>query len=233
MTGEAVVVLKGASKIYRLGEQWLYALDKVDLEISRGETIAVVGPSGSGKSTLLNLIGCMDKPSKGKVYIEDRDVSTLDHDELAEIRARRIGMVFQFFNLVSVLNTLENVEMPMVYGGIGSKKTQREKAMKALEAVGLADKAERFPSQLSGGERQRVAIARAVVNNPAILLADEPTGNLDSQTGKMVLGALRRLSDEGQTTLVATHDKDIVEYAGRILQIKDGRLREAGGGKSA
>jgi putative ABC transport system ATP-binding protein len=220
---ENVVELIGASKIYKLGEQFIRALDKVDLSIKRGETVAVVGPSGSGKSTLLNLVGCMDRPSEGKVSIEGRDTSRLDADQLAEIRATRVGMIFQFFNLISVLTALENVEMPMVYAGIGDRSTRRDSAMEALVAVGLGDKADRLPSQLSGGERQRVAIARAVINKPAILLADEPTGNLDTQTGRIVMQALRSLSDEGQTTLIATHDRDVVSSAGRTLSMKDGR----------
>ena len=224
MCGDAVVSLVGVSKTYRIGDQVLRALDRVDLQIQRGETVALMGPSGSGKSTLLNLIGCMDKPSEGKVLIEGKDVTKLSHDELAETRALRIGMVFQFFNLISVLTAVENVEMPMVYAGIGTRKTRRERAMEALDALGMADKANRLPSQLSGGERQRVAIARAIINRPAILLADEPTGNLDSQTGKMVLEALGKLSLQGQTTLIATHDRDVVAYAQRVLNIKDGRL---------
>lgn len=224
MPKDTVVSLVGASKIYKLGEQFIRALDKVDLDIAKGETLAIVGPSGSGKSTLLNLVACMDKPSEGKVLIEGKDTSQLNQDKLAEIRARRIGMVFQFFNLISVLTIIENVEMPMVYAGVGSRSIKRKKAMEVLEAVGMADKADRFPSQLSGGERQRAAIARAIINRPAILLADEPTGNLDSQTGKMVLEFLHRLSDEGQTTLIATHDQEAVAYAGRVLSIKDGRL---------
>jgi len=224
LCGDAVVSLVGVSKTYRIGDQVLRALDRVDLQIQRGETVALMGPSGSGKSTLLNLIGCMDKPSEGKVLIEGKDVTKLSHDELAETRALRIGMVFQFFNLISVLTAVENVEMPMVYAGIGTRKTRRERAMEALDALGMADKANRLPSQLSGGERQRVAIARAIINRPAILLADEPTGNLDSQTGKMVLEALGKLSLQGQTTLIATHDRDVVAYAQRVLNIKDGRL---------
>ena len=224
MPKDTVVSLVAASKIYKLGEQFIRALDKVDLDIAKGETLAIVGPSGSGKSTLLNLVACMDKPSEGKVLIEGKDTSELNQDKLAEIRARRIGMVFQFFNLISILTIIENVEMPMVYAGVGSRSIKRKKAMDALEAVGMADKADRFPSQLSGGERQRAAIARAIINRPAILLADEPTGNLDSQTGKMVLEFLHRLSNEGQTTLIATHDQEAVAYAGRVLSIKDGRL---------
>ena len=224
MSNDIVVSLVGVSKVYRIGDQLLRALDKVDLQIQRGETLALMGPSGSGKSTLLNLIGCMDKPSEGKVLIEGKDITSLTHDELAETRALRIGMVFQFFNLISVLTVVENVEMPMVYAGIGTRSTRREKATEALDALGIADKANRLPSQLSGGERQRVAIARAIINKPAILLADEPTGNLDSQTGKIVLEALRRLSAQGQTTLIATHDQDVMAYAQRTLNIKDGRL---------
>jgi len=225
-----VVSLKSASKVYRLGEQWLYALNGVDLDIGRGETVAVVGPSGSGKSTLLNIVGCMDRPSEGKVYIEGTDVSILDQDELAELRACRIGMVFQFFNLISVLTAVENVEMPMVYSGKGDRATRHSKALEILEAVGMKDKAKRYPSQLSGGERQRVAIARSVINEPAILLADEPTGNLDSQTGRKVLEVLGRLSEEGQTIMIATHDENVVAHASRTVHITDGRLVERGAG---
>jgi len=226
MSDGPVVSLKSASKVYRLGEQWLYALNGVDLDIGRGETVAVVGPSGSGKSTLLNLVGCMDRPSEGEIYIEGTDVSTLDQDHLAELRARRIGMVFQFFNLISVLTAVENVEMPMVYSGKGNRATRQDKALEALEAVGMKDKANRYPSQLSGGERQRVAIARSVINEPAILLADEPTGNLDSQTGRKVLEVLGRLSEAGQTIMIATHDENVVAHASRTVHIRDGRLVE-------
>ena len=224
MTDGSVVSLIDVSKVYRIGEQLVRALDRVDLAIGRGEILAIVGPSGSGKSTLLNLIACLDKPSEGKVLVEGKDTTKLGQDDLAEVRARRIGMVFQFFNLVSVLSAVENVEMPMVYAAEGTKDSRRKRAMEALEAVGMADKANRFPSQLSGGERQRVAIARAVINKPAILIADEPTGNLDSQTGRMVLQALQAFSNEGQTTLIATHDRDVVQYAGRTLRMRDGRL---------
>jgi len=224
MTDDSVVSLIDVSKVYRIGEQLVRALDRVDLAIGRGEILAIVGPSGSGKSTLLNLIACLDKPSEGKVLVEGKDTTKLGQDDLAEVRARRIGMVFQFFNLVSVLSAVENVEMPMVYAAEGTKDSRRKRAMEALEAVGMADKANRFPSQLSGGERQRVAIARAVINKPAILIADEPTGNLDSQTGRMVLQALQTFSNEGQTTLIATHDRDVVQYAGRTLKIRDGRF---------
>jgi len=213
-----------ASKIYKLGDQFLKALDKVDLEIRKGETVALVGPSGSGKSTLLNLVACMDKPSEGKVLIEGRETSTLGQNDLAELRARRVGMVFQFFNLIPVLTAVENVEMPMAYAGIGTRSTRRQKALEALAMVEMEEKADRLPSQLSGGERQRVAIARAIINRPAILLADEPTGNLDSQTGKMILDVFRRLSSEGQTTLIATHDQDVVAYAERKITIRDGRI---------
>jgi putative ABC transport system ATP-binding protein len=226
MSDDPIVSLKAASKIYRLGEQWLYALNGVDLDIDRGETVAVVGPSGSGKSTLLNLIGCMDKPSEGKVYIEGRDISILDSDQLADLRARRIGMVFQFFNLINVLTAAENVEMPMVYSGTGNRTTRHEKAIEALASVDMSDKIDRYPSQLSGGERQRVAIARSIINAPAILLADEPTGNLDSVTGKKVLEVLGKLSGEGQTILIATHDEKIVSHASRTVHIRDGRLEK-------
>jgi putative ABC transport system ATP-binding protein len=224
MASQNVVELIEATKIYRLGESALPAVDSVSLAIERGETLAIVGPSGSGKTTLLNLIACMDKPSEGKVMIEQTDTSTLDADQLAELRAERVGMVFQFFNLIPVLTAVENVEMPMVYAGIGTREERRERALEMLESMGIADKAGRYPSQLSGGERQRVSIARAVVNGPAILVADEPTGNLDSHTSKMVFESLRSLSQEGQTTLIATHDQNVVDYAGRILQMEDGRL---------
>ncbi len=219
-----MVQLIGVTKTYHLGDVPLKAVDGIDMEIAKGETLAVVGPSGSGKSTLLNLIGCMDKPSQGKVLIEGLDTSTMGPDELADLRATKVGMVFQFFNLIPVLTALENIQMPMVYAGIGTGGERRERAMEALQAMGLEDKADRLPSQLSGGERQRVAIARAVINRPAILLADEPTGNLDSQTGRMVLESLQGLSNLGQTTLIATHDQKVLEFAGRSLTMRDGKV---------
>ncbi len=226
VSDKVVVELVDATKIYKIGEQFVHAVDDVTLQVHGGETIAIMGPSGSGKSTLLNLIGCMDKPSSGKVFVEGRDTSKLSSDELADMRAKRIGMVFQFFNLIPVLTALENVEMPMVYAGVGDRQTRRKTALEALEMVGIAKKADRFPGQLSGGERQRVAIARAIVNHPPILIADEPTGNLDSETGKMVLEVLTSISGEQRAILIATHDQDVVNYVGRLIRIKDGRLVE-------
>ena len=209
-------------KTYDMGsEQQVHALRGVNLRIQRNEYVAIMGPSGSGKSTLMNLIGCLDSPSKGKYWLNGQLVSELDDDELARIRNKEIGFVFQTFNLLARATSLHNVELPLIYAGVPSEQ-RVEQAKSALTAVGMESRMQHKPNELSGGQRQRVAIARALVNNPAIILADEPTGNLDSQTGKEIMGLFDRLHAEGNTIVLVTHEHDIAEYAHRIIHIRDG-----------
>jgi putative ABC transport system ATP-binding protein len=209
-------------KTYDMGsEQQVHALRGVNLNIRRNEYVAIMGPSGSGKSTLMNLIGCLDTPSKGQYWLNNQQVSELDDDELARIRNKEIGFVFQTFNLLARATALHNVELPLIYAGVPSEeRAQRAKA--ALTSVGMEDRMNHKPNELSGGQRQRVAVARALVNNPAIILADEPTGNLDSQTGNEIMALFDRLHAEGNTIVLVTHEHDIAEYAHRIVHIKDG-----------
>jgi len=206
-----------------VGGQPVHALVDVDEEIAAGEHVAIMGPSGSGKSTLLNILGLLDRPSSGSYWLDDREVSHLDELELTQVRRHRIGFVFQFFHLVSRLNALENVELPMVFAGI-PRDERRKKARDLLEAVGLGERADHRPDQLSGGERQRVALARATVMGPALLLADEPTGNLDTASGRQVLDLLDRMNEKGLTLVVVTHDPDVARRADRILILADGRV---------
>ena len=221
----AVIKLEEVHKIYHTGEVDVHAVRGVTLEIQRGEFVAVMGASGSGKSTLMNMLGCLDRPTKGSYLLDSTDVSGLDRDELADIRNEKIGFVFQGFNLLARTSALENVELPMLYmhrripGG-----EQRERAMKSLEIVGLAPRADHHPNQLSGGQQQRVAIARALVNQPALLLADEPTGNLDSQTSIEIMGVFQKLNDQGITILMVTHELDIASYTKRNIIMRDGRV---------
>ena len=211
-------------KIYNQGKQnELTVLKDIDLEIKKGGMITLFGPSGSGKSTLLHIIGCLDRPTSGKVYIEGKDVSRLSDDELAYIRRDKIGFVFQQFNLVSALTALENVELPMKISGNNRKKT-RKKAIELLNSVGLGERLNHFSRQLSGGEMQRVAIARALANEPDVILADEPTGNLDSKTGKEIVDLMIKLNKKGYTFIVVTHDISIAKYATRKINIKDGKI---------
>ena len=218
-----LVELKDIYKIYRMGDSELHALDGISLTIEKGEFVAIVGQSGSGKSTCMNIIGCLDVPTKGSYFLNGRDISGYSDDELAEVRNKMLGFIFQQYNLIPKLTVLENVELPLLYGGF-SDKEQRERAMKSLERVGLADKAKNLPSQLSGGQQQRVSIARALAGDPSVILADEPTGALDSKTGREVMRFLQRLHSEGNTIVLITHDNSIAARAKRVVRITDGRI---------
>jgi putative ABC transport system ATP-binding protein len=212
-------------KTYVMGEEEIHALRGVAISIERGEYVAIMGPSGSGKSTLMNLIGCLDTPSKGSYLLNEKEVALMNDDELARIRNEEIGFVFQTFNLLPRATALHNVELPLVYAGIPSKVRQ-ERARQALEKVELTSRASHRPNELSGGQRQRVAIARALVNNPSILLADEPTGNLDSKTGNEIMGVFARLHETGNTIILVTHEADIAAYAHRVIAIRDGQVEK-------
>ncbi len=223
-TQAQLIRLESVHKTYDLGEVQVHALRGISLEIRAGEFVAVMGASGSGKSTLMNILGCLDRPTRGHYYLEGTDVSQLSKVELARIRNRKIGFVFQQFNLLARTSALENVELPTVYAGLASRERQ-QRAQEALERVGLADRAHHFPSQLSGGQQQRVAIARALVNRPSILLADEPTGNLDSRTAVEIMDILQRLNEEqGLTVVLVTHEHDIAQFTRRTLDFRDGKL---------
>jgi putative ABC transport system ATP-binding protein len=222
---EPVIKLDHIHKIYKMGDIEVHALRGVSLTIQQGEFVAVRGVSGSGKSTMMNIIGCLDQPTRGTYILDDRDVSKLSKDDRADIRNRKIGFVFQGFNLLSRTSAIENVELPMLYAGIGTAE-RRRRAQEALEAVGLAGRENNHPNQLSGGQQQRVAIARALVNQPTIILADEPTGALDSRTSVEVMEIFQRLNRErGITLLLVTHEHDIAEYAQRVVIFRDGKIR--------
>jgi putative ABC transport system ATP-binding protein len=218
---DVIIRSEGLKKDYVLGAETVHAVRGVDLEIRRGEFVAVMGPSGSGKSTFMNMIGCLDTPSAGKYWLSGQLVSELSDDNLARVRNREIGFVFQTFNLLPRATALHNVELPLIYAGMGSKE-RRKRAEEKLNLVGLADRMDHKPPEMSGGQRQRVAIARALVNNPALLLADEPTGNLDSVTSNDIMNQLTALNGEGQTIVLVTHEHDIAEYARRQVHLKDG-----------
>jgi putative ABC transport system ATP-binding protein len=212
-------------KTYEMGAEHLHALRGVSIEIHRGEYVAIMGPSGSGKSTLMNLIGCLDSPSKGRYWLAGRLVSELNDDELAYIRNKEIGFVFQTFNLLPRATALHNVELPMIYNGTPAEE-RLERAKKSLAQVDLADRMTHKPNELSGGQRQRVAIARALVNTPSILLADEPTGNLDSQTGEEIMALFARLHQQGNTIILVTHETDIALHAHRVIRLRDGKVEK-------
>ena len=215
-----MITLEGITKVYRAGEVEVAALKGISLHIPEGEFIAIMGPSGSGKSTLMNLIGCLDQPSSGRYILDGYDVSALSDDQLAWIRNRKIGFVFQSYNLIPRASAVHNVEMPLIYAG--DNQQRRERAMAALESVGLLERASHLPNELSGGQQQRVAVARALVTDPAILLADEPTGNLDSESSLEIMRLLRDLNLQGRTIVLITHESDIAAFAQRVVRLRDG-----------
>ena len=219
----ALLELRNVSKIYHLGGEEIRALDDVSLDLDQGEFVSIIGPSGSGKSTLMHILGCLDSPTLGNVVLAGTDIAKASARELARVRNRTIGFVFQFFNLLPKLNVLQNVELPMIYAGIGSRE-RRERAEKALEMVELSHRLKNRPNQLSGGQQQRVAIARALVNNPKIILADEPTGNLDTHTGELILALFRRLAAEGRTVILVTHNPEIAAVTPRRIEIRNGKI---------
>jgi putative ABC transport system ATP-binding protein len=220
-----LIDIRDITKVYVMGEEKVQALAGVSLGVERGEYVAIMGPSGSGKSTLMNLIGCLDTPSSGSYVLNGREVARMTDDELAAIRNQEIGFVFQTFNLLPRTSALQQVELPLVYAGL-PRKDRRERAVQALKAVGLADRMNHTPNELSGGQRQRVAIARALINDPSILLADEPTGNLDSQTGQEIMTLFDELNGRGNTIVLVTHEEDIAAHARRIVRLLDGKIRE-------
>ncbi|HEV2104272.1 MAG TPA: ABC transporter ATP-binding protein [Candidatus Eisenbacteria bacterium] len=218
-----LIQIRDLHRNYQVGDTEVRALDGVDLDIAPNEYVAIMGPSGSGKSTLMNILGCLDTPSKGSYRLKDQEIATLTDDALARIRNQEIGFVFQTFNLLARADALHNVELPLVYAGVRHEE-RRRRAREALELVGLGDRVRHKPNELSGGQRQRVAIARALVNQPSIILADEPTGNLDSRTGDEIMAAFEAIWKQGNTVILVTHEPDIAEHARRIVRMKDGRI---------
>ncbi len=218
-----IIDIKNITKLYEMGTEKLYALKGVDVVIERNEYVAIMGPSGSGKSTLMNIIGCLDTPTSGNYKLNGKDVHEMDDDELAEIRNKEIGFVFQTFNLLPRSNALHNVELPLIYSGL-SKSERIKRAEETLTNVGLGDRMKHKPNELSGGQRQRVAVARALVNHPSIILADEPTGNLDTKTGEEIMALFADLNKNGNTIILVTHEEDIAKHADRIIKIRDGMI---------
>ena len=218
-----LIDIRDITKVYVMGEEKVQALAGVSLGVERGEYVAIMGPSGSGKSTLMNLIGCLDTPTAGSYILNGKEVARMTDDELAAIRNQEIGFVFQTFNLLPRTSALQQVELPLVYGGL-SRKDRRDRSVRALKAVGLEDRMNHTPNEMSGGQRQRVAIARALINDPSILLADEPTGNLDSQTGAEIMALFDELNSRGNTIVLVTHEEDIAAHARRIVRLKDGKI---------
>ena len=223
---QPIIHLDNLQKTYRNAEEPVYAVREVSLDIQKGEFVAIMGTSGSGKSTLMNILGCLDRPTGGRYSLDGVEVSTLGRNQLSDLRNRKIGFVFQSFNLLARTTALENVELPMLYRRTSmTARQQHEKAMKTLEMVGIAKRADHTPSQLSGGQQQRVAIARALINDPVLLLADEPTGNLDTRTSVEILGIFQRLNEQGITIAMVTHENDVAQYAKRVIVMRDGRVR--------
>jgi putative ABC transport system ATP-binding protein len=231
MTPDAIIQLEAVTKVYGVGEAQVTALDGVTLRIDPGEFVAVMGPSGSGKSTLMNIIGCLDRPTRGCYRLAGEDVSRLNRTQLAVVRNRKVGFIFQSFNLLRRASALQNVVLPLLYErpAPAGPKAREAQARRALEAVGLADRARHFPNQLSGGQQQRVAIARALINDPALILADEPTGNLDTQSSAEIMALLHALHGRGRTIVMVTHEHDIAEHAQRTILVRDGRIAAAAG----
>ncbi len=220
-----LIDIRNIYKIYNPGENEVRALDGVSLKISKGEFVAIIGQSGSGKSTLMNMLGCLDVPSFGQYFLNGRDVSTMKDDDLSDVRNKEIGFIFQGFNLIPNLTAIENVELPLIYRGI-PKEERKELSIKALEMVGLSHRMDHKPAEMSGGQQQRVAIARAIAAKPPVILADEPTGNLDSHSSKEILGILKELHETGRTVILITHDNDIADQAKRVVRIKDGKIEQ-------
>lgn len=223
MENKAVIEIEGITKFYKVGTQTVKALRGIDLKIKSNEYVAIMGPSGSGKTTLMNILGCLDSPTGGKYVLNETDVSKMDDDDLAEVRNNEIGFVFQTFNLLPRYSALENVTLPLIYAG-ATKEEREQKATQALDSVGLSDRISHKPNELSGGQRQRVAVARALINNPSIILADEPTGNLDSKTSIDIMNLFEDIYSKGNTIIVVTHEEDIAKHARRIVRLRDGLI---------